>query len=312
MKDNFGREINYLRLSLTQKCDLHCVYCGCEPPEAKELTVPEITKIVNVFAGLGITKVRLTGGEPLLRQDIAEITANIKAVKGIEKVVLTTNGTTLFEKAQMLKAAGLDAVNISLDSLDRETYKKLTGKDTLDKVLTGIDKALEVGLKPVRINSVLIRGQNDGEAGKLIELAKNRAVDVRFIELMPFSDAGENGKLIIKADEILKEHPYLRPCDDRKTASTAAYYTADGFTGRIGFITPVSRKFCDKCNRIRLLADGKLKPCLGHKEVFDLSEHINNEEMLRQTIIKAIESKPIGHNFECACGDLHAMNKIGG
>lgn len=312
MKDNYGREINYLRISLTQRCNLNCIYCGCEKPDTNELSAEEIETIVKAFSKLGIIKVRLTGGEPLMRTDIAEIIKRIKSVEGIQKLVMTTNGVGLSKKVRSLKESGLDAINISLDSLDKEKYKKLTGRDTLSDVLSGIDKALEIGLTPIRINSVLIRGENDNEAAALIELVRNKKIDVRFIELMPFSEKGKNEKLVIKADEILKNHSYLLPVNSSRNEAVAKYYTAEGFKGQIGFITPVSDKFCDKCNRIRLLSDGKLKPCLGHNEVFDLRNYIDNEEKLMDIIQKAIFSKPMGHNFECAYGNLHAMNKIGG
>lgn len=312
MKDNYGREINYLRISLTQKCNLNCLYCGSEKPDTDELTVDEIEKIVRVFASLKITKVRLTGGEPLLREDICEIASRIKEIPEIKKIVVTTNGIGLSQKAEVLKQAGISAINISLDTLDRERYKKLTGRDSLLEVLSGIDKALEVGLHPVRINSVLIKGQNDDEAGDLINLARDKDVDVRFIELMPFSKAGENTDLVIKGEDIISQFDFLRPCKSKKENSVAEYYTADGFKGKIGFITPVSNKFCNSCNRIRLLSNGELKPCLGHNETFNLKQCLNDENALRETIIKAIFAKPKGHNFECAYGNLHAMNKIGG
>lgn len=312
MKDNYGREISYLRISLTQRCNLNCVYCGVGKPDTDELSADEIEKIVRAASKLGINKVRLTGGEPLLRKDVAVITERIKRIEGIKKLVLTTNGVRLSGMAEDLKKAGLDAVNISLDTLDRERYKKLTGSDSLQLVLEGIDRALEVGLSPVRINSVLIRNQNDDEAENLILLAKDRKVDVRFIELMPFSEAGENEKLVIRADEILSKATYLKACEGQKAASVAKYYKADGFMGQVGFITPVSDKFCDKCNRIRLLSNGQLKPCLGHNELIDLRSFINDEGKLTEIIRKAILSKPKGHNFECAYGNLHSMNKIGG
>lgn len=310
MKDNFGREINYLRVSVTQRCNLNCIYCGSEKPDTDEMTVKEIKKAVSAFAKLGITKVRLTGGEPLVRNDIADIASEIKKIDGIKKLVITTNGVGLYEKAKMLKSAGVDAINVSLDSLDREKYKHLTGRDVLDEVLKGIYFASEI--MPVRVNSVLIRGENDKEAKDLIYLAKDRKIDVRFIELMPFSETGENEKLIIKAEEILEKFPFLKPVRMNKETSVAKYYEADGFRGQIGFITPVSDKFCDECNRIRLLSNGKIRPCLGHNEVFDIREYLNDEEKLIEEIKKAVLSKPKGHNFECAYGNSHAMNKIGG
>lgn len=310
MKDNYGREINYLRVSVTQRCNLNCVYCGSEKPDTDEMTAEEIINIVSAFSKVGINKVRLTGGEPLVRKDIAQIASGIKRTDGIKKLVITTNGVGLFEKAEELKNAGIDAVNVSLDSLDRERYEKITGRDVLGEVIKGIDRASEI--MPVRINSVLIRGENDSEAENLIYFAKDRRVDVRFIELMPFSSTGENEKLIIKADEILNAFPFLKPAKPKKENSVAKYYEADGFLGKIGFITPVSDKFCESCNRIRLLSNGKIRPCLGHEETYDIRKYIGDEERLIEEIKKAILSKPVGHNFECAYGNSHAMNKIGG
>lgn len=310
MKDNYGREINYLRVSLTQRCNLNCIYCGCEKPDTDEMTADEIQKIVSAFALLGITKVRLTGGEPLVRKDIAEIASAVKKTDGIKKLVLTTNGVGLYEKANELHEAGIDAVNISLDAVSREKYVKMTGSDKLGEVLRGIEYASS--LFPVRINSVLIRGENEDEAERLIELAKNRKIDVRFIELMPFSAMGENERLVIRAEEILEKFPFLRPVDVSKENSVAKYYEADGFLGKVGFITPVSDKFCDKCNRIRLLSNGKIRPCLGHDTAYDIRAYVNDTEKLTEIIKEAILSKPKGHCFECAYGNSHAMNKIGG
>lgn len=311
MIDNFGREINYLRISLTQKCNLNCIYCGCDTPDADELSADEILKIVRVFADLGITKVRLTGGEPLLRKDITEIASSIKKTKGIKKLVITTNGILLSGKASELKKAGVDAVNISLDTLDNDNYKMITGRNLLLNVLEGIDAALSSDFDSVRLNSVLIRGKNDEQAEKLIGIAKDKKLDVRFIELMPFSDEGENKELVIKKEEILSKFPFLYPCE-KEEPSVATYFTAKGFVGRVGFISPVSEKFCSRCNRIRLLSDGKLKPCLGHNETISLKEYLDDEEKLKEVIKKTILGKPKGHNFECAYGNLHAMNKIGG
>lgn len=311
MKDNLGREINYLRISVTQRCNLSCVYCGSEKPCVDEMTPDEIERIVKIFALYGINKVRITGGEPLVRDDIAKIVSKIKKISGIEKIVLTTNGVRLFEYASALKKAGVSAVNVSLDSLDRENYKSLTGTDALQKVLDGIERAEQCSLK-VRINSVLIRGKNEKEAGALIALAKDRNIDVRFIELMPFSKETDNEGLIIKGREILEKFSFLKPVETKKEQSVAKYYEADGYKGRIGLITPVSENFCSSCNRIRLLSDGKLRPCLGHEETFDLREYFDDEEKMSQIIKQAVLSKPTGHEFSCGYGKTHAMNKIGG
>lgn len=316
MIDSFGRKINYLRVSVTKRCNLNCTYCGAECEKDSELSAEEIERLVRAFVKLGITKVRLTGGEPLLRGDICDIAGRIGRIDGIKKLALTTNGVLLSKYAERLKKAGVNAVNISLDTTDKEQYRKITGFDLLSKVYEGIDEAEKVGLSPIRLNAVLIRGQNDDQAEKLINIAEDRKIDVRFIELMPFSDEGENEKLIIKGEEILKAFPFLKECDSRGKSgfekSVARYYTAEGFKGRIGFITPVSDKFCSECNRIRLLSDGKVRPCLGNDEIFDLMPYINDEELLVEKAREAILSKPTEHKFSCSYGHSHGLNKIGG
>lgn len=314
MTDKFGREINYLRVSVTQRCNLHCVYCGSEAPDPDELSADEIVTLVAAFAGCGFDKVRLTGGEPLLRGDIADIAAGIRAVEGIKKLTLTTNGILLAKYAAALKEAGVSAVNVSLDTLDKAGYRNLTGADRLDDVLNGIREARAAGLK-VRTNSVLIRGENDAQASRLIELAKQDDIDVRFIELMPFSDDNKNKELMITGEELLRRFPFLTPVGATGTPfekSVARYYEAAGYTGRIGLITPVSENFCDSCNRIRLLSDGRVRPCLGHEETVDLRPFIRDKDALAEMIRKAVYAKPKGHEFSCEYGSRHAMNKIGG
>ncbi len=316
MTDSYGRKINYLRVSVTKRCNLNCTYCGaaCEKAD-EELSAEEIEKIVSVFAGFGITKVRLTGGEPLVRADICDIAQRISSIDGIKRLAITTNGIRLKELAEPLKQAGVTAVNISLDTTDKEQFKEITGADMLYKVFEGIDECERVGLSPIRLNAVLMRGQNDNQAESLINIARDRKIDVRFIELMPFSDEGENEKLVIKGEEILKRCPFLKPVNGNGTdfeKSVARYYEAEDFKGRIGLITPVSEKFCSECNRIRLLSDGKVKPCLGNDEIFDLKSVIDDDKLLKETIHKAIMSKPMEHKFSCGYGNIHGMNKIGG
>ncbi len=314
MKDKLGRNINYLRLSVTQRCNLNCLYCGAECPDTDELTVSEIKEAAEAFALCGINKVRLTGGEPLVRNDIAEIAAAVNEIDGIKKLVLTTNGVNLKKYARDLKAAGVSTVNVSIDALSPENYRRITGRECLPQVLEGLDEAEKVGLM-LRVNAVLIRGKNDAEAEALINLAKDRKIDVRFIELMPFSDAGKNEKLIVKGNEIIKKFDFLKPVETKEKSfeqSVARYYEADGFKGRIGLITPVSEKFCAECNRIRLLSDGKIKPCLGHEETYDLRQYFGDKEKMAEVVRTAILSKPEGHSFNCGYGNTHAMNKIGG
>ena len=316
MLDSYGRNIEYLRLSVTKRCPLHCVYCkGEEEKRENELSASQIEKIVRAFALCGIKKVRLTGGEPLMRSDILDISRRIAKTDGIEKLAITTNGVRLKEYAKGLKKSGVVAVNISLDTLDREKYKKLTGCDCLDSVLEGIEEAQKCGFSQIRINSVLIRGENDGDAESLILLAKERKIDVRFIELMPFSNAGENERLIVKGEEILSRFPYLKPaenCIPYSGKSVARYYTADGFMGKIGFINPISEQFCSDCNRIRVLSDGKIRPCLGSDTEFDIRDIIDDEERLVEAVEKAIKAKPKGHSFSCGYAGFHGLDKIGG
>lgn len=312
MIDSYGRKINYLRVSVTKRCNLNCSYCGACKTDEKELTPEQIERIVKCFASLGFTKVRLTGGEPLVRQDITEIAERISRIDTIKKLAITTNGINLGPMAVELKKAGVNAVNISLDTTDPVQFIALTGANKLDKVFYGIEECERVGLTPIRLNAVLIRGQNDNQAEKLIEIARDRNIDVRFIELMPFSDEGENESLIVKGEEILARFPFLKKAHAEKEKSVAQYYVADNFKGRVGFINPVSDKFCSKCNRIRLLSDGKLKPCLGSDTVFDLMKYIDDEEKLLKQIEKAILSKPTEHKFSCGYGNSHGMNTIGG
>ena len=311
MKDSFGREISYLRVSVTQRCNLNCVYCGksdCAKKET-ELSPVIIEKLVRVFVRCGINKVRITGGEPLVRNDICEIIERIRGIEGIGTLALTTNGVYLSKYAEKMKKAGLDSVNISLDSTDGSTYRHLTGADVLKKVFDGIDEAEKAGLNPVKLNAVLMKNVNSDGAEDLINLAKNRKIDVRFIELMPFSDDGEDSSLLVTGNEILRDFPFLKPIESEE--GTAKYYAGEGFKGRVGLISPISDKFCSKCNRIRLLSDGKVKPCLGYDTVFDLMEYIDDDEKLLNQVRNIIMQKPKGHSFENK-NNIHGLNRTGG
>jgi len=311
MRDKCGREISYLRISVTKRCNLNCSYCGSKKVSAEtELTIPEITAITKALAEKGITKVRLTGGEPLVREDLCDVAREIKKIPGIKELYVTTNGILLKEKAKALKEAGVDGVNISLDTLDKNIYKSLTGTDKLSEVLDGIDEALSTGFASVKINSVLVKGKNENEAEKLIGLAKDKPLDVRFIELMPFSGQGEKEDLVVTENELLEKFPFLVPCNSEE-ASAAKYFTAKDFCGRVGFISPRSHKFCNKCNRIRLLSDGKLKPCLGNDTVFDIRPFIGNIELLSEKIEEIIYNKPVSHHFEDG-DNFRGLNLIGG
>ncbi len=312
MKDNYGREIDYLRVSITTRCNLNCIYCGKTDCGKKEQELPAETfaALVRGFARCGIKKVRVTGGEPLVRADVCNIVRSIRATDGIETIGLTTNGVLLEDYAQPLAEAGLDSVNISLDSTDGSTYRHLTGADVLEKVLRGIDAAQKAGLHRLKINAVLMKGVNDDGAGDLIALAKDREIDVRFIELMPFSEAGEENSRRVTGDELLQRFPFLQPQETQERA-TATYYTADGFRGRVGLISPVSHRFCNQCSRIRLLANGSVKPCLAFDSSFDLLPFLANETALTKRIREIIAAKPAGHDFGTAAA-THGLNQTGG
>ncbi len=312
MKDLFDREIDYLRVSITERCNLNCIYCGKEDCRKRSVELPAdvFGRLVRAFARCGIKKVRITGGEPLVRADVCSIVQQIAAVEGIETIGLTTNGVLLEQYAPALAAAGLQSVNISLDSTDGSTYRHLTGADVLDRVLRGISAAQRAGLAPIKLNAVLMKGVNDDGAGDLIRLAKDRPIDVRFIELMPFSDMGEQRDRIVTGDELLQRFPFLRPAQTQEDA-TARYYTAEGFCGRVGLISPISHRFCNRCRRIRLLSDGSVKPCLAFDTAFDLLPYLENEAALISRIRQIILEKPAGHHFSDAAAS-HGLNRTGG
>lgn len=314
MRDNAQRQIDYLRLSVTQRCNLNCRYCGhAEPVRAEdELTPVQIETLVRAFAACGIRKVRLTGGEPLVRDDLADIARAVRRAKGIETVNVTTNGIALTTAlARSLKAAGVDRANISLDSLDKETYKTVTGGGNLDAALRGVEAALVARLTPLHINVVLMRGVNAGEIDEFIRYAKEHPVTVRFIELMPFS-VEDSATAMVPNNEILARHAYLSRVEGGDASQPSADYTAPGWRGQVGFISPVTDKFCNRCNRVRLLSNGTLKPCLGSETVTELLPWIESEDTLINTIRRAIAQKPEGHHFERGCTAGQTLQNIGG
>jgi cyclic pyranopterin phosphate synthase len=311
MLDQYGRRIHYLRISLTDKCNLRCRYClphGVRLVSMQDiLTMEEIAMVARCGAALGIDRIKLTGGEPLVRRGILQLMEMLREIEGIQQITMTTNGLLLRQYLPELTARGLAAVNISLDTLDPDIYRQITGYDGVQEVMAAVDAAISAGLK-VKINAVLIRDINAHEAQSLIMLAKDNDIDIRFIELMPFSDEGENAQLIVTGDEILQQFPFL---EYTNTEGTARYYSANGFKGRVGLINPVTHKFCGECNRVRLLCDGKVKPCLGYDTAYDIMPYINNEEQLVNEIKNIILKKPEGHNFENE-NPTHGLNKTGG
>lgn len=314
MTDGFNRKIEYLRLSLTKKCMEKCIYCSKDDEKCAvkgdDLPADVFIKIAQACAVLGINKIRLTGGEPLLRHDLEEIAKGIYDLHKYEDVSITTNAQLLAEKAAALKKAGVNRCNISLDSLKPEVYNKMTG-GSLDKVFKGIEAAYNERMLPLKINTVLVKGVNDGEIDDFITLAKLYPISVRFIELMPVGDSVLEG---ISNEKIFEERPFLELLNtDEKSAGPAKYYTAKGFKGKVGFISPISNAFCESCNRIRITSDAYLKPCLGNEAEYSLKEALSSDtdELARQISV-LIRTKPQKHTFsDCFVTD-RKMKDIGG
>ena len=318
MTDRFGRTIEYLRISLTDLCNLRCVYCM--PAEGvgklrhgQILSIEEICEIAEAAVALGIRKIRLTGGEPLVRRGVVELVRMLKALPGLQELALTTNGLLLPELAGPLKEAGLDRVNISLDTLDAEKYRRLTRIGSLEQALAGIRAAREAGLSPIKLNAVLIGGVNDDEIPALAELTRTQPIEMRFIELMPIGDAEVFGpEAYLPADEVLRRLPELEPLPAVR-GSVARRYRLPGAVGTVGLISPVSCSFCGECNRIRLTADGHMKPCLHAAKEFPL-RGLHGEE-LKEAIRAAVNAKPEAHGTLDAAQRSEAgrnMNEIGG
>ena len=314
MKDQFEREITYLRVSVTDLCNLRCRYCMpngvCQKRHEDILSFEEIEEIVRAAAQLGVRKVRVTGGEPLVRRGCAELCRMIAAVPGIGEVDLTTNGILLEKYARDLRAAGVKRVNISIDSLDPEKYAAITGGGKLSDALAGIRAAQEAGFSPVKLNCVLIGGFNDDEIETFTELTRREPVELRFIELMPMG--GHFGpEAYLPGAAVLERVPALEPLPDN--GGVARLYRLPGSAGRVGLISPLSRHFCSTCNRLRLTSEGALKPCL-HSDTEICVRGLHGEELL-ETIRAAIYAKPRMHgalDAQHASGAGRSMNTIGG
>ncbi len=325
MKDGFGREIDYMRISITERCNLRCRYCMpdgiIQVPMNDILTYEEIIRVCHAAAGAGIHKLKITGGEPLVRDGCPELIGELKAVTGIEQVTMTTNGVLLAELLPELLDNGLDAVNISLDTMDRDAYQQITGRDELPRVVEGIKKAIESGI-PVKANVVLQRGINEGEWKNLAEMTRKYSLDVRFIEMMPIG-YGKEYQTIYNED-VLRKLKGIEPglCADSSVHGNgpAVYYRIPGAKGSIGFISAMHGKFCGNCNRLRLTSMGKLKPCLCFGDSIDLrkilreSDKESVDKLLYQTVLEAIRMKPEQHKFEVVSDitEQKQMVQIGG
>ncbi|GFI62204.1 GTP 3',8-cyclase [Clostridiales bacterium] len=319
MVDCFGRKIDYLRVSITDSCDLRCKYCmprGIEKKDSADiLSFEEITEICKTASELGIKYIRLTGGEPLARKGIEKLISMLRAIDNIERITMTTNGVRLGENLNRLLSAGLDGVNISLDTLDRDKYKSITGFDCLNRVINNLNTAYESGIA-VKVNAVLIE-ENVDECLSIIELAKDRKIDVRFIEMMPIGEGKNFCSIDCKRvlDIIKQSYPSIYDVNEEIGAGPAKYYHIPGFEGNIGFINAVHESFCYKCNRIRLTSTGFLKACLCYDKGADLNFVLRNDNGRLKDIIKeVIMSKPEGHCFKEADNitEYKSMRQIGG
>lgn len=316
MTDGYGRKIDYMRISLTDNCNLRCSYCMPKGTISDIHYLPEETvlKCVESAVCLGITNFRLTGGEPLIYPDIEKLIAKMKRINGVNFIGITTNGVLLSEKAELLKAAATDSINVSLDTIDFDEFKKLTGRDCLKNVIDGIDTALDSRIK-LKINTVL---RSEADVLKMTEFANDKNIDIRFIELMPVG-IGEKNDIIPRKAVIEKlEKKYGKVCGVSKRHDEngpAEYYAFQKLGVRVGLIQAVHGKFCDRCNRIRITSDAGLKPCLADNRIIDLTEALSmGKDELTKIMRKAVYEKPKSHHFEdnlCE-KETKTMNMIGG
>ena len=333
MEDRFGHRISYLRVSITDRCNERCNYCM--PRELQEwlprediLSYEETLRLIRIAAELGVSKIRVTGGEPLTRRDIIDFVREIPKIRGITSLGVSTNGTLLTHAtasgqtmAAALRDAGVQALNISLDTLDRDRYAQITGRDFHEQVLTGIDAAIVAGFDQIKLNTVLMRGRNEDQLIPLIEFALARGLILRFIELMPVSTTEvlteENFLPVAEAKRAIESHfSALIPEQSFRTNGPATYYQIPGRDQRIGFIGAMTNlHFCESCNKLRLTCDGKLRPCLGSYLEFDVLKPLRagaSDEELRQFFIDVVERKPEQHDFRNNYQPDRKMIAIGG
>lgn len=323
--DSHGRRHNYLRISLTERCNLRCNYCmpaeGVElTPSSELLSQNEIIRIASTFVAGGVDKIRLTGGEPSIRKDIEEICEQLRSLPGLKYLAMTTNGIVLSRKLPRLQAAGLNQLNISLDTLVPAKFEFLTRRKGHNKVLQSIDTALELGFNPVKVNTVVMRGLNDDEILDFVELTRDKPINVRFIEFMPFDGNVWNSKKLVSymemMDKIKRKYPSIYRKRDHPT-DTAKNFQVEGFQGTVSFITSMTQHFCSGCNRLRLMADGNLKVCLFGPSEVSLRDAIRSgmqESELQQVISDAVKRKKAAHAgmFEIARTQNRPMVHIGG
>lgn len=324
--DKFGRRVDYIRLSVTDRCDFRCVYCMTEEmtflPRAQVLSLEELYTVGKAFVDLGVKKIRLTGGEPMVRTDVMSLIERLGALPGLEELLLTTNGAQLDKYAVPLKQAGLKRINISIDSLDAERFKRISRVGKLDKVLQGIDAAIAAGFDRIKLNSVIMRGYNEDEVLALAGYALQRGIDIAFIEEMPLGEASDHEREQTTCSNAWVrqrlEQRYELTESDAKTAGPSRYFDVAGFDARIAFISPVSHNFCGDCNRVRVTVEGRLLLCLGNEHSMDLRKILRSDDFseaaLQEAIVAAMDLKPERHYFyeKDHAQPVRLMNMTGG
>ena len=324
LTDRFDRTVDYIRISVTDRCDFRCVYCMAEEmkflPHAQVLTLEELEQVAAAFVSLGVNKIRLTGGEPLVRRGVIKL---IKAIGKMDaELAITTNGSQLEGMAGELKQAGVNRLNVSIDSLQAERFKEMTRIGKLPKVIAGIDAAIAAGFDRIKLNAVIMKGRNDDEVLDLVNFARHKGIDLSFIEEMPLGHISEHNRAeaYCSSDEVrqLIEQRYALQPTTEKTAGPSRYYRMPESESRIGFISPHSHNFCGDCNRVRVTVEGRLLLCLGNEHSVDLRavlrRYPGDMEKLRQTIIDAMDLKPEKHEFnlEDEPQIVRFMNMTGG
>ncbi len=324
--DRFGRQVDYIRLSVTDRCDFRCVYCMTEDmtflPRKQILSLEELYQVGKAFTELGVKKIRLTGGEPMVRSDVMTLIEQLGALPGLQELLLTTNGAQLGKFAEPLKRAGVNRVNISIDSLDAERFHRISRVGKLDKVLAGIDAARAAGFDRIRLNSVIMKGYNEDEVIPLTEYALQRDIDIAFIEEMPLGEASDHDRQDTTCSndwvkQVIADKFELLESAER-TAGPSRYVQVVGHNSRIGFISPVSHNFCADCNRVRVTVEGRLLLCLGNEHSIDLRAILRDPDKtdadLKQAIVDSMDIKPERHYFydKDHAQPVRLMNMTGG
>lgn len=324
--DRFNRTVNYLRISVTDRCDFRCVYCMSEDmefvPRAQLLTLEELAEIASAFIELGVGKIRITGGEPLIRRNVIKLFRDIGQLPGLRELVLTTNGSQLVRMASELKDAGVKRINISLDSLDPDKFHRITRTGDLNSVLAGIGAALAAGFERIKLNAVILKNRNHDEIVDLVQFAIDRGIDISFIEEMPLGVIGDHDRAEVyySSDAIRSdlEQVFTLIATTESTGGPSRYYRIPDTNTRVGFISPHSHNFCEHCNRVRLTCEGRLLLCLGQEHSVDLRQVVRHypgeRERLKQAIRDSMVIKPKGHDFNLTEKPviLRHMNVTGG